>query len=50
MHDPASELRRISLPRTRVNKAGMAIPSLRLLKLANRVVERRPRYIYSEGA
>ena len=50
MHEPANGLRRIPLPRTPVNKAGMAIPSLRLLKLANRVVERRPRYINSEGA
>ena len=32
-----------------VNKAGTALPSLRLLALANRV-EGRPRYIDSEGA
>ena len=44
------EVRRISLPRTRLNKAGTAVPSLRLLALANRVVERRPPYINSEGA
>jgi hypothetical protein len=44
------ELPRISLPRTRANRAEMALPSLRLLALANRVVGRRPRYINSEGA
>jgi hypothetical protein len=38
-----------NLPRTGVNKAGTALPSLRLLALANRVVERRP-YINNEGA
>jgi hypothetical protein len=43
------ELLRIPLPRTPLNKARMAIPSLRLLKLANRVVESSTRYISSEG-
>src|SRR5918999_239267 len=38
------------LPRTRANRAETALPSLRVLALANRVVEQRPRYIDSEGA
>ena len=46
--------RRIPLPRTRVNKAGVVLSlrllTLRLLTLANRVVERRYRYTNSEGA
>ena len=49
MHDLASELRRIPLPRTRMNKPGTAAPSLRLLALANKVVESSARYINSEG-
>jgi hypothetical protein len=42
------ELPRIPIPRIRVNKkAGTALPSLRLLALANKVVEQRTRYINS---
>ena len=44
------EVRRIHLPRTRVNKPGTAVPSLRLLARANKVVESSTRYINSEGA
>jgi len=43
-------VRTVGLPHTRVNKAGTALPSLRVLALANRVVQKRPRYIDSEGA
>jgi hypothetical protein len=47
MQDLGYELRRIFLPRTPVNKAETALPSLCLLKLANRIVGRRPTYINS---
>jgi hypothetical protein len=47
MHYLGYELRRISLPHTPVNRAETALPSLCLLKLANRIVGQRPRYINS---
>jgi hypothetical protein len=36
---------RITLPRTPLNKAETAVPSLRVVALTGRVVERRPRDI-----
>ena len=46
----AYELRGISLPCTPLNEAKMVAPSLRVVALTNRVVERRHRYIDGKGA